>query len=458
MRLGVTLFIVLLASCGGGGGSPSNAPPPLTTPPAPLELSVPGKAVVKIRVAASGTTVMEERLQPLTHAGGPDRSLEIFDASGALTGRFTPPPDFALIDFAQHPAGEITLALATAKSVTLVRLSRSGTALDQMPVIDPQAATDRFYDEGGVRDDNSLLPVLTRDAVALAPLGEGVVMALRTGRNATVAYRYDHAGVFTKSWRTLVEPGLTVLGIGITSGTFDTFAALENHMHVALDVDDAGNIAIAVGSNAFAARLFAAHADYFSQPTTAVDGAIVTRLAPDGRRLGATIVDTVQPSELHGLRLAGDDIAIVGRVFTQRRDDGGGWDAFAAHVSRASGNLAGYRAIDVDRGDILFDIAALGDGRYLAVGAAGYTQNPDGASVSEQASALAVVLDADGAVRTRIAIPAAPRNNQARSIVSSGSRWMAGGQSNGPGTHSGDGAPAAISADGFVRELVIPRP
>ena len=162
-----------VAACGGSGGSTTGTPqPPPPAPPGPLELSVTSKAVVKVRAVAAGTTVMEERLQPLVHAGGPDRTLEIFDANGAPTGRYAAPAGFSLIDFAQHPAGEITVALATATAVNLVRLSRSGIVLDLTLVVDPLAATDRFYDEGGVRDDNSLLPVLTRDAIALAPVGD----------------------------------------------------------------------------------------------------------------------------------------------------------------------------------------------------------------------------------------------------------------------------------------------
>ena len=69
-----------------------------------------------------------------------------------------------------------------------------------------------FYDNGGVRDDGSMLPVLTRDAVRLAAIGENLAVALRTGRNAVVAYRFDYteATSYTRIWRTLVEPGLTM--------------------------------------------------------------------------------------------------------------------------------------------------------------------------------------------------------------------------------------------------------
>jgi hypothetical protein len=282
-------------------------------------------------------------------------------------------------------------------------------------------------------------------------------VALRTGRNAVVAYRFDYArpAGFARAWRTLVEPGLSMFGIGITSGSFDTFGQLENHFHVHLDADAGGNIAVAVVGKPFAAALFAAHADYFHQPTAIESGLLVSRLAPDGGRLGTTLIDTLQASELHGLRLNGNDIALVGRVFSERRNDGSGWNAYAAHVDRASGALMSYRLVDIDRGEVLFDIAPLASGRFLAAGAAGYIENPDGASISEQAAPLLAILEADGTLQQRIAVAAGTRQNQLRSLAARGGHWLLAGMVNGPGTHSGDGNPALITADGFVHEIAV---
>jgi len=54
-----------------------------------------------------------------------------------------------------------------------------------------------------------MLPVLTRDAVRLAAIGENLAVALRTGRNAVVAYRFDYTEgtSYTRTWRTLVNRG-----------------------------------------------------------------------------------------------------------------------------------------------------------------------------------------------------------------------------------------------------------
>jgi len=454
----------VLWSCGSGGYGSSN-PPPTPPPPAQLKLDliVTGLSVVKIQASAStGTVVLEERLTSLTQAG-PDRSLVILDLRGTETGRCAAPPGLAMIDFAQHPSGEISLVLATATAVRITRVDRSCTVLFELALDDPQAANDPFFDTGGLHDDHSLLPVFTRDAVRVAPIGESLAVALRSGRNATVAYRLDRAGAgYARAWRTLVEPGVSVFLIGITSGSYDEFHALENHMQLRIDADTSGNIVVGVPSKFQSAPIFAAHSAFFGEPIAAQDGALITRLSPGGTRIGTTVIDTRRPSEMHGLRIAGDDIAIVGRVFSEQRSDGSGWDAWSARVSRADGSLASYRPLDVEQGEILFDIGSFRDGKFIAVGAAGYTQNPTGASVSEASTPLLVILESDGRLAARIhftpgiPFPVFARQNQVRTLAAVGETWLIGGLVNGPGTHSGDADPRLIAADGYARELTIP--
>ena len=433
------------------------APPP--TPPVSIDVAIAGMAVIKVQAGLQSVTLMAEKLTSLSESG-PERSITLLDNNGVVSGRYSAPIGWALIDFTQHPSGEISVVLATARMVRLVRIDRAAVVRNDFALTDAQAPNDPFYDNGGVRDDGSMLPVLTRDAVRLAAIGENLAVALRTGRNAVVAYRFDYTeGTnYTRIWRTLVEPGLTMAGLGITSGSFDVFGALENHWHVHLDADAAGNVTVAVIGREFIAPLFAVHADFFKQPNDVTTGLLVTRLAPDGQRVISTVIDTVQPSELYGLRLNGSDIALVGRVFSERRDDGTGWNAYAAHVDRANGALLSYRVINLDRGEVLFDIAPLAQGRFLVAGAAGYSQNPTGGSISEQTAPLLAVLESDGTLKQRIDVVAGARQNQLRSLAARNSNWLVGGMVNGPGTHSGDGNPALIVADGVVHETTISVP
>jgi hypothetical protein len=197
---------------------------------------------------------------------------------------------------------------------------------------------------------------------------------------------------------------------------------------------------------------FKSHSEFFREPITATDGMLLTRLATsDGHRLGSTVIDTHARAELHGLRATSRGFVLLGRVRTQVRADGGGWDAFAAVVGR-DGMQTSYSIVDVNQGDMLLDAAALADGRYLALGVTGYTQNPTGESISETAQPLLAVLNFDGSLAQRISYPAGTRQNQLTTIAPLNGHWLVGGMNNGPGTHSGDANRDLIMADGFLRE------
>jgi hypothetical protein len=456
---GIAALALLAAACGGGGGAndggPQRDPPPVVVP-APISFDVAGRAVVKVQPRGAGLTVMEQRLTSLTERG-PARNLEMLDEAGHVVGRFDPPAGWSLVDFAVHPAGDASVVLATDNAVRLMRVDASGTPTLDTMLVDPQAADDPFFDEGGVHDDCSLVPFYTRDASRVAALGDDLLLVLRTGRNAVVAYRLQRSGAsYTRAWRTLVEPGLSMFALGITSGSFDTYGQLANHWQVRLDADASGRIAVAVPSKEFLAPVFARHAQYFHENPGPRNGVLVTRLSPAGERLGTSIVDTVATSELQGLRVQGDDVVLVGRVFTQQRADGSGWDGWFARLGFSSGALAAYRTIDIDRGEALFDVAALPRGRFLVCGASGYTQNPTGASVSEQADPLLIIVEADGTVASGIAMAAGPRQNVLMSLAQRSGAWSVAGLRDGPGTHSGDADPSRISADGLVRPVAIP--
>ena len=81
-------------------------------------------AVIKVQTGAQGVTLMSEKLTSLSESG-PERSITLLDNNGAVSGRYSAPSGWALIDFAQHPSGEISAVLATARTVRLVRLDRS---------------------------------------------------------------------------------------------------------------------------------------------------------------------------------------------------------------------------------------------------------------------------------------------------------------------------------------------
>jgi hypothetical protein len=454
--LSIALIASLLAACGGGetsvdiGGNP---------PPAQINKVFAGTAVVKVRSNAHGFVALEERLTSLFEIG-PMRRLNASLQNSAASGVYQAPAGWILLDFALHPSGDMTAIIATEKTLQLVRLDRNARVLHELPLTDSAANTDPYIDLGGSAWFDSMLPRQAKDTARLAPLGEDVAVALRTGRHALVAYRYNQgAAGFTRAWRTLVEPGTTILGRFVTSGSYDTFDQLVNHFKVFLDTDANGNLAIAATGNGHSG-LFEAHTAHFGEAAAADFGALVTRVTANGQRLGTTLVNTTQVSEVQGLRYAGGNVGLVGRVRTERRDDGTGWDGYLAVVSGTSGANLAYRVVNIQAGDVLFDVVPLPQGRYLVAGATGYAQNPSGASITESTEPLLAVLEADGSLRARLSFTGGSRQNQLRSLAerAGSSGWLVGGLTNGPGTHSGDGNAALITADGFIRETTVAVP
>src|SRR5262249_16332126 len=150
---------------------------------------------------------------------GPRRSLVLVNRNGETLKPFTTPTGWSLVDFAMHPSGDLSIVLTTSSEVRLVRMDPNGSVRSDQAFVDPDASTDPYFDyAGGLRDDGSLQPALMHDAARLAPLGENLLLVLRTGRNAIVAYRLDPdvGGTYRQAWRTLVEPGASILAEGIT--------------------------------------------------------------------------------------------------------------------------------------------------------------------------------------------------------------------------------------------------
>lgn len=447
-------FALLLAACGGGNsGGTGNAPPP-------VDQTVPGRFVLRLLGTAAGYAALEEAPAPY-HGGPPSGPIDRRIRTGA-GDVYAPPAGWSLIDAARHPSGALSAVLASPRALRLVRLDGRARPVSDTPLADAQAPLDPYYDQGGIRDDASLAPLHTRDAVRLATLGEDLAVALRTGRHAVVAYRFAHTaqGGYAQRWRSLVEPGTTVMARHLAGGSHDTYGQLANHFQVLLAADAQGGLAVAVPAAPHNGA-FAAHAAHYGVrppggPELPLHGAIVTRLDGQGRRLGTTFFDTGGPAQVYALRALPGGWALAGR---QRvAGQAGGWNGFGAWLD-AAGRLQRRAVLDVDQDDVLFDIAALPDGRHLVAGATGYRQNPAGASISDHSEPLLAVLGGDGAPLQRLPLPAGPGQNPVLSLAPAGGPgdpWLVAGMRGGPGTHTADADASRLRADGYVRTLTLP--
>lgn len=448
----------MLAACGGSGELSSSGDPPIT------EESVNGRFVLRILGfdAAKQYAALEEAASPLGHL--PDRSIRT--QSGE---RYAPPQGWSLIDMAVHPSGHMTAVLASQGSppqVRLLRLDERAQVISDTPLQDPAAPYDRYFgdEEADIKDDHAMLPLHTRDAVRLAPLGEDLAVALRSGRHAVVAYRYNHsARGYEQRWRNMVVPGTPLMPRFLVSGSYDTYGQLANQFQVLLATNAEGDVAVAVPASPHN-DTFAAHSRHFHfripgdptpPPAVPEHGALFTWVhGLEGRALRNTYVVTQGPTQTYALRASpGGGWTLAGRH--RAPDDSTGWNGFAAWLD-TSGKLRRQVSLHVDKDDALFDIAELADGRTLVAGATAYRQDPRGKSISDEGAPLLAILGPDGEMAQRVPIPSGSRQNPVYSLARVDGVWWAAGMRDGPGTHSADEEPARLRSDGFVRMIAVP--
>jgi len=254
---------------------------------------------------------------------------------------------------------------------------------------------------------------------------------------------------FHSTWTTLVEPGADLFSIGIIGGGFDNFHQGDRAAFVYLDVDSSGAAYVVVPSTP---EVLTAHDAFFGEHL--LDGAdpdhfdygvaIITRLSPQGARSYAVLSGLGTNKRLLNIRATAQTLWLTGRIRTG--DQPGSWDAWFQSFDASTGQTRSEHGVDVQDGDMFWDLAPLSDGSLLGVGSTSYTQNPSGLSVSDARDNLAVSVGPDGVVRQRVTLPAGPagRGNEVTSVRVIDGWGMFVGLKNGPGTH------AEVFSDAFL--------
>ncbi|HSR97533.1 MAG TPA: hypothetical protein VLM79_10805 [Kofleriaceae bacterium] len=404
----------------------------------PLDVGMSSVAVMKARRAHDDHLLLLQTLTPIADVERPRRLLRRFRPDGERLDYVTP-EGASLADFTLHPGGEASILLESDAGYALERWLPDGTRSGSVELTD-------------------LAPTAwSRDSGRTAAVGDDVVLAVRAADNSVRAYRYtpDAAG-YRRIWETVVEPANDLFPAGLISGSFDTFGQLRNPFRVYVDVgsDDAVWVGVPVDP---ATDLLLEHNAEFGDDLRFIPGAIassdalLTRLDGAGRRVFSRMVGTQWADQIYAMRAVVGGVLVAGRSETTQ-GDAGGWDGLLAQV--AGDGAVSARTIDISAGDVFFDADVLSDGRTVAVGGTGYTDNPSGGSISEECSLLAVVLTDDA--QTVLSLPHLPRHNELRTLlVDTTTVWVA-GMSDGPGTHSGDGDPSAIRAEPFVANVAVP--
>jgi hypothetical protein len=412
-------------------------------------IHLPGMSAVRVSAARSGEwLLLLETLQPQALVTTPIRSAVSTGAGNEIVGIPVAPDGWTLIDAVAHPSGDV--------SVLSVRV-------DYTEAYPLRAMVSRFGDGSVAGRELFRLPPPTGtepapafmsslDRARLVARGEELFAVVRWANNSVQAYRLAFEGrTLEQAWATWVEPAAPLLFLGIIGGGFDNFHQGDSSSFVHADVDGEDNLYVGVASTE---DVLPSHDAFFGEdllsqadPASFDFGtAIVTKITAQGVRSRASLLGRPgRYRRLLNIRVAGDSLLLVGRIRTG--DLPGSWDGWILSSRAASGEVRYERSVDVQSGDMFWDVAGLNDGRLVAVGSTNYTQNPSGLSVSDTRDALALVLDPLGNVERRIALPAGPadRGNEAMSVsLGDGGEVAISGALNAPGTH------APVYSDAFL--------
>jgi hypothetical protein len=398
--------------------------------------------------------VLAETLQPQFLVTMPKRKLVWLDAELGVSKEYQPPQGRFLIDFAVHPSGA-----ATALEIE----PAPGNDLFLKPI---KAWLTRFLTDGttlaaqldsGIPDTGETPPFLfSLDRGRVVASGEDLLVAIRWSDNSVRAHRLEFRdGSFRPAWTTVVEPPAMLFSIGIIGGGFDNFHQGDTSAFVYLDVDSSGAAYVVAPSTA---DVLPAHDAFFGEhlldgadPTHFDYGvAIITRLGPDGSRSHATLSGLGTNRRLLGVRATGSMLWLTGRIRTGNQP--ASWDGWLQSFDPSTGHAIAERQVDVQGGDMFWDLAPLADGTVLGVGSTNYTQNPSGLSVSDARDDLAVIVGPQGEMRARVDLPAGPagRGNEVTSVRIVDGRAMFAGVKNAPGTH------AQVFSDAFLSLRTLP--
>ncbi len=385
--------------------------------------------------------------------GRPDRQIALLDALGKEQARLGPATGRELIDVAVHGSGALTALEASDDGYFLVRFDAAGARLRETPLVDDAIYTDlpKMHEDDVHR---SRIEPHTHDAGRILAASEGVVLATRTGRHSVVAYgvAFDPASGYAPAWRTLVVPAHGITQVALIGGSYDTFGQLDAPYVPHLARDASGTIYVGVQHARLEGGLMVkAFESVFGEKVTTDPDRLdlfVTRITHGGERLGISVVGTPEDDQLYGLRSETSGAMVLGRSELWNAE-GTGFEALVGHV--ASDGSVTVDRFDVERSDIAFDALRTSSGDVIAVGARGYSQNPRGASVSEESYPFALVRSS-GATTRALSLPQGPRHGEARFVMpTTDGRLLVGGMLDGPGTHSADGDQTLLRTRGFIR-------
>ncbi len=403
-----------------------------------------GKGVIKAKYIQGHYFVLLEKLPPAGKCPG-ERSIELLNLAGATITAISNNSS-AIID-ADFDNEFVYLASIVStggnESVIVEKIDTAGNRIKTATILE-EAKNLQVYD----------------DRIKIIASKHNIYMAIFKNDETTYLFSLDISNLHEK-WTLLIEPAVHRMPWAMNGGSYDDFGQMAHQYTVYLDADEAGNayVAIPVMGGAITTTLNF-HNKYFGESLTLKSSnsgmntlptdALVTKVSSGGQRIYSSVMGTVYHDEIHGMQVFQEKIITYGRCPITGFDD---WDPYMSVNDTRTGSELFARNYDATSNGMFLAAGydTLASNYYLG-GVVDWSQNPSGVSVSEQGNKLLLTMnDQNGAPGENIVLTNGPRQNQIRSIQILGDNlFLLGGWENGPGTHSGDGNPDLVFADGFL--------
>lgn len=396
------------------------------------------EGVIKSEIGNGVYYLLIEELSPLERSPGL-RYLKKIAYDGTEIMRMQAVSSEALIDFSVSDQA-IFILYSSKDNIQIKKYDLNGIVLSTKVIWENSSNSSYATDDRGslVVNSNSL------------------VVAIRPEDYSTWLYSLN-TNDLEVNWSELIEPNQDIFGMGMTGGSYDTFEQLAHPYMVFLDLDEEGNAYVAVPALYNSSIYW--HNQHFGENLSHlgesyVSGgletdALVTKVNHAGERLYTVVAGSVNPDECYGIKVNSSSFYLYGRTGKPTSTVGYQWDAYLSKYNSDTGSPVFVRNFDIDKSEIIFDVAETNNGDIIMVGSTGWSQNPLGYSVSETARKLVAIVDNSGNFIEEFEVDSGLRHNQVRSIIYSNDRIWIGGWENGPGTHTGDNDNSLVFANAF---------
>lgn len=405
-----------------------------------------GLGVIKAKYTKGHYMVVLEKLSALDRLPG-ERIIELLDIAGTTTATV------------RHESSAIIDADFDGKFIYISSISSSQDNLFESVIVEKMDIGGHTLCTDTIIKEEKSLKVYD-DRVRIAISKSNVFISVFKNDETTYLYARN-LNDLKENWSIMVEPDVKRMSWAMTGGSYDEFGQLAYQYTTNLDIDETGNAYVAVpvmgGVGSTTLKL---HNKHFGDSLeckstntgdnyTPID-VIVTKVSTSGKRVYSIVAGTPYYDEVHCMRIFDNKIITCGRCEISNKDD---WDSYIT-VHDASDGKECYSINYMSAKNSIFMTAAynsLTKKIYLG-GVTDWTQNPEGASVSEQGSKLfQIVNESDGLLSDSVSLTNGPRQNQIRCIeILENSFMLLAGWQNGPGTHSGDSDKTLVTADGFL--------